>query len=139
VDALHDAVHAVRGGDYPVWVGGRAAQVREIVALADGWNAWGGTPEQLAHNEMLVREIAPEATITWGGLVLTGDDNKAALAKTASRSLAPDVLVGGPGRIADGFAAYVERGAQWVIAGPIDSSDPHNAALLGEVRARLNA
>jgi hypothetical protein len=26
-----------------------------------------------------------------------------------------------------------------VIAGPIDSSDPHNAALLGEVRARLNA
>ena len=33
----------------------------------------------------------------------------------------------------------VQRGAEWVIAGPIDSSDPHNAALLGEVRARLNA
>ena len=29
--ALHDAVRAARGGDYPVWVGGRAAQVREIV------------------------------------------------------------------------------------------------------------
>lgn len=139
VSALHDAVHAARGGDYPVWVGGRAAQVREVVALADGWNAWGGSPEELARDEMLVREIAPAATITWGGLVLTGDDDEAALAKAASRSLAPNVLVGGPARIADGFGEYAARGAQWVIAGPIDSSDPHNAELLGEVRARLNA
>ena len=78
VVALHDAVRATHGGDYPVWVGGRAAQVREIVALADGWNAWGGTPGELARNEKLVREIAPGATITWGGLVLTGDDDEAA-------------------------------------------------------------
>ena len=39
--ALHDAVRAARGRDYPVWVGGQAAQVREIVAIADGWNSWG--------------------------------------------------------------------------------------------------
>jgi alkanesulfonate monooxygenase SsuD/methylene tetrahydromethanopterin reductase-like flavin-dependent oxidoreductase (luciferase family) len=139
VFALHDAVRATHGRDYPVWIGGRVAQVRAIVALADGWNAWGGSPAELARSERLVREIAPAATITWGGLVLTGDDDEAASKKAASRSLAPDVLVGGPARLADGFAEYVARGAEWVIAGPIDSSDPHNAALLGEVRARLNA
>jgi hypothetical protein len=84
-------------------------------------------------DEMLVREIAPEATITWGGLVLTGDDDNAASAKAASRSLAPDVLVGGPGRIVDGFAAYVARGAQWVIAGPIwNTSTPRTRTRTGQ-------
>ncbi len=135
---MHDAVRATREYDFPVWVGGRAAQVREIVALADGWNLWGGTPHELARESTLVREIAPEATITWGGLVLMGADDAAANAKAATRSLAPGVIVGGPNRIADEFGAYVERGAQWVIAGPIDSSDPENATILAEVRAQLN-
>ena len=47
VFALHDAVRATHGRDYPVWIGGRVAQVRAIVALADGWNAWSGTPAEL--------------------------------------------------------------------------------------------
>jgi alkanesulfonate monooxygenase SsuD/methylene tetrahydromethanopterin reductase-like flavin-dependent oxidoreductase (luciferase family) len=139
VTALHDAVRAARSGDYPVWVGGRAAQVREIVAVADGWNAWGGTPDELARDESLVREIAPSATLTWGGLVLMGDDDAAASAKAAKRTLAPGVIVGGPARVADRFGEYVARGAEWVIAGPIDSSDPHNAEILAGVRSRLNA
>lgn len=138
VGALHDAVRATHGGGYPVWVGGRAAQVREIVALADGWNAWGVPPDELEREALLVGEIAPEATITWGGLVLMGENDEAARAKAASRSLAPDVIVGDSARVAEQFGAYVERGAQWVIAGPIDSTDPHNAAILGDVRARLN-
>ena len=46
VNALHDAVRATHGSDFPVWVGGRAAQVREIVAIADGWNAWGPDPRR---------------------------------------------------------------------------------------------
>jgi alkanesulfonate monooxygenase SsuD/methylene tetrahydromethanopterin reductase-like flavin-dependent oxidoreductase (luciferase family) len=137
--ALHDAVHESRGGDYPVWVGGRAAQVREIVALADGWNVWGGSAHDLARESTLVREIAPAATITWGGLVLLGEDAAAASAKAMTRTLAPGVIVGGPERIADELAEYVERGAEWVIAGPLDSSDPANAAILGEVRTKLNS
>ena len=32
---------------YPVWVGGRAVQVREIVAIADGWNSWGTAPDRV--------------------------------------------------------------------------------------------
>lgn len=139
VGALHDAVRAAHGGGYPVWVGGRAAQVREIVAVADGWNAWGGTPSELARESTLVREIAPAATITWGGLVLLGDDAASASAKAASRRLQPGVIVGGPERVAAELGEYVERGAEWVIAGPVDSSDPHNAAILGEVRTKLNS
>jgi alkanesulfonate monooxygenase SsuD/methylene tetrahydromethanopterin reductase-like flavin-dependent oxidoreductase (luciferase family) len=139
VGRLHDAVRATRGGGYPVWVGGRAAQVREIVPLADGWNVWGGSPHDLARESMLVREIAPAATITWGGLVLMGEDAGAAAAKAATRTLAPGVIVGGPERIAADLGAYVERGAEWVIAGPVDSSDPGNAHILGAVRAALNS
>ena len=135
--ALHDAVRAAREGDYPVWVGGRAAQVREVAALADGWNRWGGTPTRLSADIELVREVAPHATITWGGLVLTGDDDAAALAKAEERTLADDVLVGGPARLADQLGEFVERGAEWVILGPIDSSDLDNAANLGEVRRLL--
>ena len=138
VGALHDAVRASRGGDYPVWVGGRAAQVREIVPLADGWNLWGGSAHELARESILLREIAPAATITWGGLVLLGEDTEAATAKAASRTLAPGVIVGGPERVAAELGEYVERGAEWVIAGPIDSSDPDNATILGAVRGLLN-
>ena len=139
VGALHDAARATHGRDYPLWIGGHAAQVREVVAVADGWNGWGGDPDEFEREVALVHEIAPDATITWGGLVLAGDDDSAAQAKAAKRTLAPGTLVGGPARLAHHFGAYVERGAEWVIAGPVDSTDPHNAELLCEVRARLNA
>ena len=137
VAALHNAVRAASGNDFPVWVAGHASPVREIVALADGWNGWGHSPEHFARDVALVREVAPDATLTWGGLVLTGADEAAAQAKAERRSLADDVLVGGPARLAEQLGEYIDRGAEWVIAGPIDSSDPDNAASLGEVRALL--
>lgn len=137
ITALHDAVRAAKGGDYPVWVGGHAAQVREIVALADGWNGWGGSPEKFEADVKLVREVAPDTTLTWGGLVLTGATDDAARAKAESRTLADDVLVGSPARLAERLAAFVELDADWVVLGPIDSQDPHNATLLGEVVRQL--
>jgi alkanesulfonate monooxygenase SsuD/methylene tetrahydromethanopterin reductase-like flavin-dependent oxidoreductase (luciferase family) len=139
IDALHSAVRAVHTRDYPVWVGGRAAQVREVVSIADGWNGWGGSAERFGADVDLVREVAPDATITWGGLVLTGADDAAADAKAATRSIADDVLVGGPGRLADQLRAFATAGAEWVILGPIDSSNVDNAAVLGEARRLLNA
>jgi hypothetical protein len=33
--------------------------------------------------------------------------------------------------VADQIAAYAAAGADWVILGPVDSSDPSNAAVLG--------
>jgi alkanesulfonate monooxygenase SsuD/methylene tetrahydromethanopterin reductase-like flavin-dependent oxidoreductase (luciferase family) len=137
VAALHDAVRAAREGDFPVWVGGHAAQVREIVTLADGWNGWGGDADRFAADVALVRELAPDATVTWGGLTITSVDDAAALAKAESRTLGDDVLVGGPAHLAEQLRPFVDLGAEWLILGPVDSSDPGNAAPLGEVRALL--
>jgi alkanesulfonate monooxygenase SsuD/methylene tetrahydromethanopterin reductase-like flavin-dependent oxidoreductase (luciferase family) len=121
LDALHDAVHASRRRGYPVWVGGRVAPVRELVALADGWNRWGGDAATFARDEQLVHEVAPAAQLTWGGLVSfrSGVDRD-------------DVISGSPELVADRFRAYADAGAEWVIAGPLDPSNPENAAILGE-------
>ena len=138
VAALHDAVRAAQaGGDYPVWVGGHATQVREVVAVADGWNRWGGTPQRFAAEVALVLDVAPQATITWSGLVLTGADDAAAYAKAEKRTVPDDAIVGGPARVAEQLAVFVEQGAEWLILGPIDSSDPTNAENLAEVRTLL--
>ena len=118
VDALHDAVRAAAGNGFPVWVGGRAAQVRQIVAIADGWNSWGTEPEQFAEQGRLVREVAPRAELTWGGLARPHEEGAVALA--------------------DRFRPYVGAGASWIIVGPIDSGDPSNADVLGALRDRLN-
>ena len=137
VAALHDAVRAAKNGDFPVWVGGHATPVREVVVVADGWNGWGHSPEHFARDVALVREVAPDATITWGGLVLTGDDEAAAQAKAAQRSLLGEALVGGPAHLAEQLGAYVDAGAEWVILGPLDSSNPDNAAPVARVRELL--
>ena len=41
-------------------------------------------------------------------------------------------IVGGPDLVAGALRAYVEAGAEWLMIGPIDSSDPDNARILGE-------
>ena len=119
VNALHDAVRAAAGNDFPVWVGGRAMQVREIVAIADGWNSWGSEPEKFAQESASVLEVAPDATLTWGGLARPREE--------------------GAGTLAERLAPYAAAGASWIIVGPVDSSDPGNAPVLGEVRERLNS
>jgi alkanesulfonate monooxygenase SsuD/methylene tetrahydromethanopterin reductase-like flavin-dependent oxidoreductase (luciferase family) len=118
VSALHDAVRAASGHGYPVWVGGHATQVREIVAVADGWNSWGTTPEQFAEQGALVRGVAPGAELTWGGLARPIEEGASALT--------------------DRLRPYADAGATWIVVGPIDASDPAHAPVLAEVRAGLN-
>jgi alkanesulfonate monooxygenase SsuD/methylene tetrahydromethanopterin reductase-like flavin-dependent oxidoreductase (luciferase family) len=118
VSALHDAVRAASGNGYPVWVGGHAMQVREIVAIADGWNSWGTTPEQFAQQAARVRGVSPGAELTWGGLARPLEEGAAALT--------------------DRLRPYADAGATWIIVGPIDARDPAHAAVLAEVRAALN-
>jgi alkanesulfonate monooxygenase SsuD/methylene tetrahydromethanopterin reductase-like flavin-dependent oxidoreductase (luciferase family) len=139
VDALMDAVHATRGRGYPVWVGGKTKVVRETVALADGWNRWGGTPDEFRAAAALVREIAPSAVLTWGGLIMIGRDDEHAADKVRGRDLGPDVIVGGPARVAAMLRAFGRAGAEWVVAAPVDASDPENADLLGDGVAPLLA
>lgn len=137
VAALHDAVRAVRADAHEIWVGGRAAQVREIVAIADGWNAWGANPGAYAAEVELVRELAPNAVVTWGGLVALGADDHAARDKANGRSASAGTLVGSPASVAQLLQPYVELGARWLVLGPIDSSELANAQLVGAVAERL--
>ena len=105
VMALRRTTRTLRDRGYPVWIGGRARHVGLVAAEgADGWNRWGGS----------------------------GRTEHDAAAKRERFHPGPNVLVGGPERVAEGLRAYVQAGARWIVAGPVDSSDPDNAAILGE-------
>jgi alkanesulfonate monooxygenase SsuD/methylene tetrahydromethanopterin reductase-like flavin-dependent oxidoreductase (luciferase family) len=141
VMVLRRTVRAVRDRGYPVWVGGRARHVGLIAAEgADGWNRWGGGPETFARELEEVRRLvdrlgrAPSLfTPSWGGLVLLGATDAQAEVKRARFDPGPNVLVGGPERIAEQLQAYTTAGARWLAVGPVDSSDAENAAILGEL------
>jgi alkanesulfonate monooxygenase SsuD/methylene tetrahydromethanopterin reductase-like flavin-dependent oxidoreductase (luciferase family) len=138
IDALRDAVNAASGRGYPVWVGGTSAPVRELAATSDGWNRWGGTPERFAEETRAMRARSTQPfTVSWGGLVVLGEDEAAARRKYERLDPGPHTIVGGPERVAERFREYVDAGADWIIAGPIDSADPDNAAILGERIAPL--
>jgi alkanesulfonate monooxygenase SsuD/methylene tetrahydromethanopterin reductase-like flavin-dependent oxidoreductase (luciferase family) len=133
VAALVAAVLAARGRGYPVWVGGNLSRVGEAIAIADGWNTWGGTVESFAVNASKVHEVAPGVTRTWGGLVLLGRDDDHAAGKAASRRVGPEVVYGGPVRVAKRLQALERGGAEWVVLAPVDATDPENVDLLAEL------
>jgi alkanesulfonate monooxygenase SsuD/methylene tetrahydromethanopterin reductase-like flavin-dependent oxidoreductase (luciferase family) len=141
ITALRESVDATRDRGYPVWVGGTDPAVREVAAAhADGWNRWGTGLE--AFHEQAANLVAAAArspfTVSWGGLVVLGDDDAAAAAKAERLGAGDHVIVGGPDRVADALRAYVDAGAEWLMIGPIDSSDPENARILGrEILPRL--
>jgi alkanesulfonate monooxygenase SsuD/methylene tetrahydromethanopterin reductase-like flavin-dependent oxidoreductase (luciferase family) len=140
VQLLRSAVRAIRDRGYPIWVAGRARHVGLIAAEgADGWNRWGDSPETFAREVAEVRGLverlgrAPDQFVpSWGGLVLLGRTEAEAERKRAARDVAPGVIVGGPDRVAEQLQPYLDAGARWVIVGPLDSSDPENASILGE-------
>jgi alkanesulfonate monooxygenase SsuD/methylene tetrahydromethanopterin reductase-like flavin-dependent oxidoreductase (luciferase family) len=140
VGALRDCVLVGRDRGYPVWVGGHAAEVRGLgAAEADGWNAWGAPLDRFTRWAAAATGGARREpfTVSWGGLVVVAADDAAARDKAARLRARPGTIVGGPERVAEALRAYAEGGAEWVIAGPVDSSDPENASLLGERVAPL--
>jgi alkanesulfonate monooxygenase SsuD/methylene tetrahydromethanopterin reductase-like flavin-dependent oxidoreductase (luciferase family) len=77
-------------------------------------------------------------TATWAGLaVLAPTRAEAEVKRDRLGGDRPGLVWGGPSDVADQIAAYAAAGAAWVILGPIDSSEPSNAAALGEARSRL--
>jgi alkanesulfonate monooxygenase SsuD/methylene tetrahydromethanopterin reductase-like flavin-dependent oxidoreductase (luciferase family) len=141
VTALRDAVDATRDRGYPVWVGGSDPAVREVAAAhADGWNQWGNGVERFRQQATNLQAAAARSpfTLSWGGLVVLADDDEAAAAKAARLGAGDRVIVGGPDRVAAALRAYVDAGAEWLMIGPVDSSDPDNARILGqEILPRL--
>ena len=76
--------------------------------------------------------------MSWGGLVVLADDDDAAAAKAERLGVGDHVIVGGPDLVASDLRAYVDAGAEWLMIGPIDSTDPDNARILGqEILPRL--
>jgi alkanesulfonate monooxygenase SsuD/methylene tetrahydromethanopterin reductase-like flavin-dependent oxidoreductase (luciferase family) len=139
VSALEDAVGTLAGHPYPTWVGGRAAHVGPVAAAyAAGWNRWGLAVDRFASEARRVQEQrdavgAPGPfTMSWGGLVVIGDDDDEAGSRAARLDAGRGTLVGGPARIGEALADYGAAGAEWVILGPVDATDPGNAVRIGE-------
>jgi alkanesulfonate monooxygenase SsuD/methylene tetrahydromethanopterin reductase-like flavin-dependent oxidoreductase (luciferase family) len=140
VGALRDAVDAATQAGLPVWVGGRHERVRRLAAeSADGWNAWGGPPEPFAREVAQLRQWAAGRPVvpSWGGLVLLGRDDAEAERKAERMQVAPGTIVGGPGRVADALRPYLEAGAEWLVLGPLDSTNDDNAHIVAEYLAPL--
>lgn len=141
VAALRDSIDATRDRGYPVWVGGTDPAVREVAAAhADGWNKWGSGVERFREQgaNLSVAAARSPFTVSWGGLVVLGDDDDAAAEKAERLGAGEQVIVGGPDLVAAALRAYVDAGAEWLMIGPIDSSDPDNARILGrEILPRL--
>jgi len=143
VEALRDAVDAVRTVGVPVWVGGTHPAVLDVAAgHAHGWNRWGYGLERFAEQAAGIRAAATHTAfaVSWGGLVVLDDDDASATDKAERLDASPGTIVGGPDTVARALRGYVDGGADWVIVGPVDSSDPDNARRLGEELApRLRA
>jgi alkanesulfonate monooxygenase SsuD/methylene tetrahydromethanopterin reductase-like flavin-dependent oxidoreductase (luciferase family) len=140
VAALGAAVDAVRDRGYPVWVGGSDPPVRETAAAhGDGWNRWGGSPDRFREQAENLRSAAARSpfTLSWGGLVVLDDDDRAAAAKAQALGASPGTIVGGPETVAAALRGYADAGADWLVVGPVDSADPENARVLGEQVLRL--
>ena len=146
VARLQETVEALVGRGYPVWVAGRSpAALRLAAATADGWNHWGSHPAAFAAVADRVRAAVAKAgrepaavTRTWGGLAVLSPTPAEAEAKWERLGgNRPGIVWGDPPRVAEQIAAYAAAGADWVILGPIDSSDPSNAAVLGAAQDLL--
>lgn len=137
--ALDAAVDAVAATGVPVWVGGNPRFVAEAAVRAGAWNRWGGDAAGFAAGLATITAVAAGAPVvaTWGGLCVLDVTDDAAAAKAARLGAGPRTLVGSPTTVAAASRAYVDAGAAWIVLGPIDSSDPTNGPLVGEVRARL--
>jgi len=141
VASLDASVTATIGRDYPVWIGGHSTAVRALAARTDGWNRWGGRLDEFATQARELRTQVGERAfaISWGGVVCIDETDVAAKAKAERLGVGPTTIVGGPERVAEQLRAYGDAGADWVIVGAFNASDPENVALIGERVAPLLA
>ena len=118
-----------------VWIGGRGEELLRFAGeVADGWNAWGGTPETFARDAGAVASAAGERPIelSWGGqMILEGDD--AAARRRLGRRDPSHFVVGGPDEVTAQLRAFAEAGARHLIVAFPNASDPEPYELLGTV------
>jgi alkanesulfonate monooxygenase SsuD/methylene tetrahydromethanopterin reductase-like flavin-dependent oxidoreductase (luciferase family) len=149
--AVEDTVAALRGplagSPAPeVWVGGTGPGGRELAGrLADAWNGWGLTPEELASGLAAVRRAAAEAgrdpaavAGTWGGQVLVApepDEAEAMLARWGTGRPSGEVarvIAGTPETVLAKLRALGDAGAAWCVLAFVGGPGAHMRALLAE-------
>ena len=162
--AVEDTVAALRGplaGSRPtgapeVWVGGTGPSGRELAGrLADAWNGWGLTPEELAAGLAAVRRAAAEAgrdpamvAGTWGGQVLVAPEPaeaEAMLARWGTGRPSGEVarvIAGTPETVLARLRALGDAGAAWCVLAFAGGPGARMRALLAEAaglpaRARI--
>jgi alkanesulfonate monooxygenase SsuD/methylene tetrahydromethanopterin reductase-like flavin-dependent oxidoreductase (luciferase family) len=159
--AVEDTVAALRGplagSPVPeVWVGGTGPSGRELAGrLADAWNGWGLTPEELAAGLTAVRRAAAEAgrdpaTVagTWGGQVLVAPEPAEAEAMLARWGTGRPpgevarVIAGTPETVLARLRTLGDAGAAWCVLAFVGGPAARMRALLAEAaglsaRARI--
>jgi alkanesulfonate monooxygenase SsuD/methylene tetrahydromethanopterin reductase-like flavin-dependent oxidoreductase (luciferase family) len=146
---LEATVAALRGplaGQPPpaVWVGGVATTVRALAGrLADAWNGWAVTPEELAAGLADARRTAEAAGrdpagvgATWGGQVLVADDAAEAAARLARWSAdrppaqAARGVAADPDAVLARFTELRDAGATWCVTAAVGGPGSGMRALL---------
>lgn len=137
--ALEAAVDAVSAAGVPVWVGGNPRYVAAAAVRAGAWNRWGGDPSGFVAGRSALTALAGREPVlaTWGGLCVLDATDDAAAAKAVRLGAGPRTIVGSPVTVAAALRPYVDAGADWIVLGPVDSSDPANASLVGAVREQF--
>ena len=127
-----------------VWVGGTGAGARGLAGrLADAWNGWALTPEELASGLAGVREEAERAgrdpaavAGTWGGQVLVAPTRREAEDRLArwGGDRPPDelarVVAGDPETVLARLRALAGAGATWCVVATVGGPAAEARALL---------
>jgi alkanesulfonate monooxygenase SsuD/methylene tetrahydromethanopterin reductase-like flavin-dependent oxidoreductase (luciferase family) len=140
------AVARPTGAAPEVWVGGTGPGALALAGrLADAWNGWAVTPEELAAGLAEARVAAERAgrdpaavAATWGGQVLVAPDRREAEARLAAWSQdrpaaeVGRVVAGDPEAVLDRLRALGDAGATWCALAPVGGPGAETRALLAD-------
>lgn len=117
-----------------VWVGGTSVSAQNLAArLADGWNAWEATPQEMSAGAAEVARVAGERVveITWAGQVFLGATDEAAHERWGGRAT-PRSIIGGPEAVALRLNDLVAAGVTHLIASFVNASEEEPFRLVAE-------
>jgi alkanesulfonate monooxygenase SsuD/methylene tetrahydromethanopterin reductase-like flavin-dependent oxidoreductase (luciferase family) len=122
-----------------LWVGGRSEPVLAAAARrADAWNGWGLDADGFRAAAASVRRLADgrKVQLTWGGIVLVGEDRPdldRLLADRSERGLPMDIWQGTVDDLRSFAGELEDVGASWFIAQPVGGGERLElvAAVLG--------
>jgi alkanesulfonate monooxygenase SsuD/methylene tetrahydromethanopterin reductase-like flavin-dependent oxidoreductase (luciferase family) len=123
----------------PVWIGGRSRRVLAAAGrLGDGWNGWGGTPDEYARDAGRVVDNAGgrRVELSWAGLVLLAS-SAAEAAKKLARRPSREYLAGDEATVRSQLASFVGAGASHLIVTFPDPWAPGNFEALAAMRPKL--